>query len=373
MSAVQLTGRVERAGFTLDVDVEAHAGEVIAVIGPNGSGKTTLLDTLAGFAHLCTGRLVIDGTTWDDGARHVPPRRRRVGVMTARGDLFPHLDARRNVAFGLRARGATRRQAHERADVELAAVGLAGLERRRPHELSSGQAQRVALARALALEPSVLLLDEPLSAVDVDGAQQLRGLLAQRLRGSAAVTFVVTHDPIEALTLANRIIVLEAGSIVQQGTPAHLVAQPRSAFAARLVGLNVWRGRLDGTSLTTPGGGRIVAATPAPDDGPAPVLEDGERPSTAAARSGGAASDGFAAFAPNACSLWLERPVGSPRNTWRVEVERVEHVGTTARVSCRGEADLVVDVTLDAVAALGLRVGRQVHATVKATDVTLYR
>lgn len=352
MSALHLSGRVERGDFALDVDAEACADEVIAVIGPNGSGKTTLLDTISGYVHLSTGHLDVDGRMWDDGSRPLPPRLRRVGVMTARGDLFPHLDARENVAFGLRARGTPRRQARERADAELAAVGLAGLERRRPRELSSGQAQRVALARALALEPTVLLLDEPLSAVDVDGAQQLRGVLAERLRAYTAVTFIVTHDPIEALTLAERIIVLEAGSIVQQAPPAHLLARPRSAFAARLVGLNLWRGHVNGSTLVTAEGAHIASATPL---------------------AGQAYGDHLVAFAPSAVSLWRSRPEGSGRNTWHVRVTHVEHTGASARVHLTGEADLIADVTLDAVADLGLALGASVHATVKPTQVTLYR
>lgn len=357
-------GAMRRGSFHLQAEFACAPGEVLGVLGPNGSGKSTLIAGVCGLERLTSGALHVGSQLWDDGRGHtLPPGHRRVGLMTAAGDIFGHLDALENVAFVLRARGVSRAKARERAQAELDQVGLGGLGHRRPHELSSGQAQRVALARALVLQPRVLLLDEPLSAIDAEGRHELRALLAERLRALDAVTLLVTHDPIEALTLADRLLVLDDGEVAQQGAPADVVRRPRSPFAARLVGLNVWRGHLDGAILTTPAGTRLLAAHPAPG-----ASHESRRPGASAADH-----EGFGAFSPTAVSLWGERPEGSPRNTWRVVVEQIELTGTTARVHLGGEADLVADVTLDAVAALDLGRGSVVHATLKATDVTLYR
>lgn len=349
---ILLDGTARRGNFVLRATLKAAPGDVIGVLGPNGSGKTTLLDVVAGLTPLADGTLDVVGQRWDDGRTALTPRARRVAMMTARGDLFPHLSALDNVAFGLRARGASKAAARERAHAELDRVGLASLGERRPQALSSGQAQRVALARALSLDPSVLLLDEPLSAIDADGRTELRGLLARRLRESDAVTLLVTHDAVEALTLTDRLVFMEGGVLSDGGTPSEVVRRPRSAFAARLVGLNLWEGRLEGTTLVTADGARIAASADA-------SVPHGAGPHRAA-------------FAPSAVSLWPTRPEGSPRNTWSVEVAQVEHTSRSARVHLTGEADLVADVTLDAVADLALSPGARVFATVKATEVTLY-
>lgn len=357
---LHLAGTARRGSFVLDVDLRAEAGDVVAVLGPNGSGKSTMLDVIAGFIGLSHGHLDIGGHRLDDGHHAAPPGARRVGLMTAAGDLFPHLSAVDNVAFGLRARGVARSHARSRATEELAQVGLGGFETRRPHELSTGQAQRVALARALATDPTVLLLDEPLSAIDRQGRHELRTMLADRLGRLDAATVLVTHDPMEALTLADRVVVLDAGRIDQEGSPEQVVRRPRSPFVARLAGLNLWRGRVLDGALTTSEGHRIVTADPhqhrADDDADsAPRTQD------------------FAVFAPTAVSLWPTRPHGSPRNTWRVRVRGIEQTGASVRVDCCGEADLVADITLESVAGLGLHVGQELYATVKATDVALYR
>lgn len=348
-------GTMRRGSFELEAAFTCAPGEVLGVLGPNGSGKSTLVAGISGLEHLTSGELRVGASWWDDGRGHaVAPGRRQVGLMTASGDIFAHLDVLENVAFGLRARGVPRSEARRRAREELEQVGIADLAGRRPHELSSGQAQRVALARALVLDPRVLLLDEPLSAIDQGGRDELRALLGERLARTDAVTLLVTHDPLEALTLADRLLFLEAGRVTQLATPQDVVRYPRTAFAARVVGLNLWQGTSDGRGIMTAGGARIVAADAPPS---------GERV--------------FAAFAPTAVSLWREVPAGSPRNTWLLVVQQIEHTGASARVHLHGQdaggADLVADVTLDAVTELGLHRGSRVIASVKATDVMLYR
>lgn len=343
-------GSMRRGSFHLEADFTCAPGEVLGVLGPNGSGKSTVVAGIAGLEHLSAGELRVDGAVWDDGRGHaLAPGGRRVGLMTAAGDIFGHLSAVENVAFGLRARGMARTEARARAMSELEQVGIADLAARRPHELSSGQAQRVALARALALDPSVLLLDEPLSAIDQNGRDELRGVLAERLAHTDVLTLLVTHDPIEALTLADRLMFLEAGRVTQIATPQDVVRHPRSTFAARVVGLNLCQGVSDGHGVRVESGAVVV-----PADAPA----TGQR--------------AFVAFAPSAVSLWRERPEGSPRNTWNLTVEQIEHTGTSARVHLTGELDLVADVTLEAVTAMNLTRGAQVVATVKAVDVATY-
>ncbi len=210
--------------FRLDVALEAPPGGVTVLIGESGSGKTTLLRLVAGLLAPDEGRIALgDEVFADAGAgRFVPPEARPVGYVPQDHALFPHLSARENVAFGLRALGLPRREVQERAAAALARFGLGELADRRPHELSGGQQQRVALARALVLDPAVLLLDEPLAALDVVARRALRDELRRTLEGLACVTLLVTHQPSEALALGGRIAVMEAGRITHAG--------PRSGF-----------------------------------------------------------------------------------------------------------------------------------------------
>lgn len=356
--------RAHRGGFALDVALTVGAGEVCALLGPNGSGKTTLLQCLAGLLRLDEGRVQAapahggPALTWAGPGRHLSPQARRVGLVLAEPLLFPHLDLRDNVAFGPRSRGVARRPARERAETELARVGLADLAGRRPAQVSTGQAQRAALARALATDPDVLLLDEPLSALDPQTRSATRSDLAQRLAGFGGVSVVVTHDPLDALTLAQRLVFLDGGRITQEGTPAQVVAAPRSAYAAHVVGLNLLHGvarsgaqvvvELDGEAA----GERVVTAEEPDDVAEGAVL--------------------WCAVPPAAVSLFDEAPHGSARNTWPVVVTDVTLTGQRARVSLTGPVPLQAEVTVAAVAALGLRAGTRLWAQVKATEVTVY-
>jgi molybdate transport system ATP-binding protein len=339
---------VQRGALRLECDLTAADGEVVAVVGPNGAGKTTLLRALAGLTPIDAGRIELDDTVVDDpGAGvFVTPERRRVGVVFQDGQLFPHLSAAENVAFGLRATGMARRDATARAEGWLDRLGLAGRGGDRPAQLSGGEGQRVALARALASEPAVLLLDEPLSALDATTRVSVRRDLGVHLRAFAGVPILVTHDPVDALALAERIVVLEAGRVVQQGTADEIVARPRSAYVAELVGTNLYRGMASAGVVDT-GSDRITTATTV--SGPV-----------------------CATVHPRAVALHVRPPEGTPRNVWPVRVTHVERLADRVRVQLAGRLGIVAEVTPAAVDALGLREGAEVWAAVKATEVDVY-
>ncbi|MDQ0745428.1 molybdate transport system ATP-binding protein [Clavibacter sp. B3I6] len=238
---------VERAAFRLDVDLGVPVGSVAAVVGPNGAGKSTLLRALAGLVPLTAGRVALDGRVLEEvgagPAVRIPAEGRGAGVVFQDHLLFPHLTALANVAFGLRAQGVPRADADDRARALLDRLGIAQLADRRPARLSGGQSQRVALARALVLEPPLLLLDEPMAALDAGTRLDVRDLLAEELRRFGGAAVLVTHDPVDALALADRIHVLEGGRVVQEGAPAEVAARPATAYVARLVGMNRIEGR----------------------------------------------------------------------------------------------------------------------------------
>jgi molybdate transport system ATP-binding protein len=239
---------VERPAFRLDVDLGVPAGSVTAVVGPNGAGKSTLLRALAGLVPLTAGRVALDGRVLEragDGepTARIPAEGRGIGVVFQDHLLFPHLSALGNVAFGPRAHGVARADAEHRARALLDRLGIVHLADRRPARLSGGQSQRVALARALVLEPPLLLLDEPMAALDAGTRLDVRDLLADELRRFGGAAVLVTHDPVDALALADRIHVLEGGRRVQEGAPAEVAARPATAYVARLVGMNRVEGR----------------------------------------------------------------------------------------------------------------------------------
>jgi molybdate transport system ATP-binding protein len=312
---IDVPGRVT-AAFTAD------AGDVLAVIGPNGAGKTTLLRALAGIVDP-GGEVVVGGRSWTS-----PPvlvRDRGIGLVFQQQALFPHLTALDNVAFGLRSRG-TARAAAERASRDwLDRLGVGDLHARKPGQLSGGQAQRVAIARALATDPALLLLDEPFAGLDVGVATALRLELARHLAAYDGVTLLVTHHALDALTLANRVLVLDEGRVAQEGTPADVAARPRTDHVARLVGLN--------------------------------VLRDG---------------DSFSAFSPTAVTVSLEEPAGSARLRWRGPILSVVPHGEALRLLVDAGPHLLADVTPAAAAELGLTTGRTVWLTAKETAVEWY-
>lgn len=219
--SLQVWANVRRGDFTLDVDLTFEEGEVVAVVGHNGSGKSTLLLALCGLAELQHGTVALDGAVFDDGGRtFVPPSKRPVGVVFQGNLLFEHMTVQENILFGLRARGMKRRDALAAVAPMVDRLQLGDLMHRRPRELSGGQAQRVAIARAIATEPRVLLLDEPMSALDIEARRALRAEFRDVLAGFAGYRVLVTHDADDARALADRVVVLAAGRVVWQGPAA---------------------------------------------------------------------------------------------------------------------------------------------------------
>jgi molybdate transport system ATP-binding protein len=341
--------------FALDVSLTVTTGEVVIVLGPNGAGKTTLLRALAGLTPITTGRIILAGDVLDDPATgvFVPAQRRSVGVVFQDYLLFTHLSARDNIAFGLQARHrARRRQARAEADGWLRRFDLAGHGDRRPGQLSGGQAQRVALARALAPAPRLLLLDEPLAALDATTRSDIRAHLAATLAGTGAPVLLVTHDPLDAMTLADRIVILENGRIVQDAPPAEVARRPQTPYAARLVGLNLYRGRAAGSVVTLDTGGQLHI----PDD--SPPTHHG--------------SDVLIAIRPTSVALHTREPHGSPRNVLTGLVTSLEPFSDRVRVTVASTPAIHADITTAALADLRLSPGTPVWATIKATDLDIY-
>lgn len=334
--------------LSLDAAIVAESGETVALVGPNGAGKTTVVRALAGLEPLQGGHVTLDGVVLEDPetGTFVPPEQRSVGVVFQDSVLFPHLSARENVAFGLRSQGLTRRDARRRADAALARLGLAALAAAKPAALSGGQAQRVALARALAIEPQMLLLDEPLASLDAEARREVRRALRRDLGAFAGPRVLVTHDALDAALLADSVVVLEEGRVVQTGTLAEVTARPRSRYVAELVGVNLLRGRAAGDHVTVDGGVAVHVAQRC----------DGEV---------------LIVIHPHAVALHRRAPEGSPRNAWPGRVDGIEPMGDRVRVRVTGALPLVAEITPAAVTALSLAEGVEVWATVKATEITV--
>ena len=339
---------VRLGSLALEAKVHVAPGEIVAVLGPNGAGKTTLLRALAGLVELDRGKVTLDGTVFDDVARgtHLPPERRPIGVVFQDYLLFPHLSALENVAFGLRARGVRAADARRKAIGWLERFGLSEVHAK-PRALSGGQAQRVALARALATDPRLLLLDEPLAALDASARGELRRDLKRHLASFAGIRIIITHDPFEATLLADRLVILEQGRIVQTGSPAEVTQRPRSRYVADLVGVNLLRGTATAGHVAFPGGASLQSAD-------------------------SSEGDVFAVIHPRAVALHRVRPEGSPRNVWRGRASALDSQGDRVRVGVEGEMPIIAEVTPAAVRDLDLAEGGDVWVSVKATEITVY-
>jgi molybdate transport system ATP-binding protein len=341
------------AGRGFDVALTVGPRETVAVMGPNGAGKSTLLAVIAGLLRPDSGRAELNGRTLFDlspgRSRWTPPHHRGTALLAQEPLLFPHLNALENVAFGPRSAGTAKHRARADAIRWLAEVEAQELHDRRPAELSGGQAQRVAVARALAADPGLLLLDEPMAALDIHSAPLLRRLLKRVLADRPAI--IITHDVLDALMLADRVVILEGGRISEEGPTREVLERPRSTFAAGLAGLNLIPGTLTRDGLRTSDGQTIAGHT---ED--AGAAGEGERAAVAV-------------FPPSAVSVFLDDAHGSPRNYFEVTITDLEPHGDLIRVRA---GSLAADITPAASADLGLAPGLPVHFVVKAMAVAIY-
>ena len=404
-AAVHVAGTVSERGW--DVDVRLSPGLVTAVVGHNGAGKSTLAQVVAGTLRLDSGRAQIGERLVDDAATFVPARRRGVAMVSQAPRIFTHMSVLSNVAFPLRVRGVGRAEARAAALEQLRAVGIADLAHRRASDLSGGQAARVAIARALVFRPDVLILDEPTAALDVEATAQVSAVLRERLTGAGITTLLVSHDIAEVLALASHMIVMGEGRVVEEGSPARVLASPTSVFAARLAGLNI----VTGPAVARPGlvGVRVgEGALWAAADSPESEAEtagagrgDAARADARAAPGGGSGVGGADAargadarspeplpsspageparvaltFPPEAVALSREESHASPRSVLPGVVAGIDVDGSlvSVRVALAGGVSVTARVTASAWTDLGLGVGDSLWVSVKATQVRAIR
>lgn len=357
MTGLSVRAVVEERG--LDVEFDVAPGEVLAVLGPNGAGKSTTLHVIAGLVMPDTGQVRAGERVLTDTASgvRVPAHARRVGLLLQDPLLFPHLNVAANVEFGPRSRHRlARRSARVSARHWLVEVGAEHLAERMPRQLSGGQAQRVALARALAADPDVLLLDEPMAGLDVAVATAMRKVLRGVLNRDGRSAVLITHDVLDVVTLADRVLVVEDGKIVESGSTARVLASPRSRFGARFAGLNLVNGTVgDSGALVTAWGEQWHggAATELATGDPAVVV-----------------------FAPAAVAVYREEPHGSPRNTVAVTITELDGRGPGIRVRTDEQPDgapgLAADITAESASELRLAPGDRVYFTVKAQEVAIH-
>src|SRR5690625_4838984 len=367
VSGIEIQATVAARGVGLDVSIPA--GRCTAILGPNGSGKSTLLGLISGLIKPSSGSVRIHGRVVADAGKFIPTHRREIGMLAQDPLLFPHLNVLQNVEFGLRARRAARdtgtgardttaagrgvpataRDVTATARAHLAAIGCGDLAQNPGGAVSGGQAQRIALARALITDPEVLLLDEPLAALDAVSAPEMREVLREQLSGRT--TALVTHDLLDVLVLAQHVVVLNEGRVIASGPTTEVLAHPRDPFLANFLGVNVLSGTLAGSELEL-----------APD-----VRLQGVRASEVAD------GVGWASFPATAVTLHREMPHGSARNVLPATVRAIEPRGPVVRVGCDlAGQEVGVDVTPQSVAPLGVAVGERVLIAIKATAVALY-
>jgi len=339
--------RVTIGHLELNASLTVDTGEATVIVGPNGAGKSTLLRVFAGLQPIDDGTLLIDEATVDDpkNGHFVPADQRPVSMVFQDQRLFPHLSARENVAFALRAAGHRRRPAMSAAGDHLHAAGAEpGWFDHRPDKLSGGQRQRVAIARAVATGARILLLDEPFASIDKAATAPLRQIIS-----SLNTTVVmVTHDPVTARLVADRVVVLHAGQVVQQGRPAEIASRPATPWVAALLDQNLLEGTAHGTVVTLPNGVELTTATTAA--GPVAV-----------------------SFGPSGVTLSGEPPQGSARNVWRTTVTELITDGDRVRVQLGAPIPCWATVTPSSADRLVLAPGQPVTASLKATEVAVQR
>ncbi|MHB8511054.1 MAG: sulfate/molybdate ABC transporter ATP-binding protein [Actinomycetota bacterium] len=320
----------------IDATLDIEQGSPLVLVGPNGAGKTTILRAITGLERIESGTISSNGIVFDSHEEWVPPERRRIGYVPQQRFLFPHLSVLDNVAFATRNRSL--------ANQWITRAGLQSFSDRKPTSLSGGEAARVALARALASNPSILLLDEPLAALDATSKSEMRSFLKEVLRTFEGVTIVVTHDPLEALSTASEIAVLEAGSITQRGAVREIVERPRTSYIARFLGLNLLRGFSEGVKVRC-GSADVIIADEAP------------------------AKDVLLTFPATAVALTTSAPDGAVRNVYQCKVREIIDEGTRLRVALEGPLSLIAEVTRAGGESLNISPGSFVFASIKATEI----
>ncbi|MDQ2884849.1 MAG: ABC transporter ATP-binding protein [Chloroflexota bacterium] len=367
--------------FHLSLSFAAEVGRTTVLLGESGSGKTTVLRLLAGLLSPQSGHIALDQVVYFDGESRVavPPQERPFGYVFQEYVLFPHLNVFENVAFGLRAQYLPRRIIRQRVGEALERVHLVGLDQRRPAQLSGGQQQRVAIARALALQPKLLLLDEPLSALDVQTRREVRQELRSILADVNITTILVTHQYLEALVFGHQILVLDHGKLVQQGEQRDLLAYPRSSYVAELVGVNFFRGTIVRRESDTLYAIRLQNGAQAVEV----VAALRERGPTEKTPEIG--EEAYIIVDPRSITLYPTVPDSSARNVFRGEIVQLLRMGVApgsvdgqdgrVRVSIllnNDTAPLTAEVTEASVARMGLREGQTIHASFKATEASAY-
>jgi molybdate transport system ATP-binding protein len=350
-----VTMKATLAARHFDVDIALDPGERVALLGPNGAGKSTLLSILAGILRPDAGLATIDGQIMFDLSgmtrRWLPPWSRGVSLLAQDPLLFPHLTVLDNVAFGPKAAGKRTPDARTTARRWLTEVGAAEFAGRKPAQLSGGEAQRVAIARALAAEPRLLLLDEPLAALDVGAAPLLRQVLRRVLAARSVI--IVTHDLLDALLLSDRVLVIDRGWIVESGPTEDVIRHPRTPFTARIAGLNMIRGRSEPDGVRQPNGQLIYGIHRMPSPAAEPAI---------------------AVFSPTAVAIFTETPHSSARNTVVVTIAELEPRDEQVRIRAATSDGTIftADVTAQTISELDLYPGRDVFYAIKATAVTIY-
>ena len=334
---------LNRDSLTLDVELQLQHGEVIAVLGPNGAGKTSLLHALLGWLELESGWIMVNGEVIDspDTDSYVPPQHRPFGMVFQDGLLFPHMSVEKNILFG----------AGKDFNLKPLAESLQANEllAKFPSELSAGERQRAAIARSLAARPKVLFLDEPFSALDIQGKRRGRSLLKEALAIGVSGCLMVTHDLVDAFTLADRVMIIEGGKLTQFDVPDRIRSRPGSEWIADLVGWNYYEGIGEGSVVTLPHGTTIFTAED-DLDGPTSI-----------------------SINPASVSIFKSQPSGSPRNSWLCSIQNIEILGGRARVSLVGEIDICADITTVAANELRQSISSEVWVSVKATEVDTQR
>jgi molybdate transport system ATP-binding protein len=368
--------------FHLDIRFSAEKGKTTVLLGESGAGKSTVLRILAGLLYPQRGHFSLEEVTYFDSEQHIaiPPRERPFGYVFQDYTLFPHLSVFENVAFGLRAQHLPRQVVRERVGQALEQVHLIGFDQRRPAQLSGGQQQRVAIARALALHPRLLLLDEPLAALDVQTRREVRQELRHILSTAGITTMLVTHQYLEALLFGYHILVLEQGRVIQQGSQRDLLQYPRSSYVAELVGMNFFRGRVvrcETSALCT----IKLQRNGEPGIEISAALEE----QTQTTKMPGVSDEAYVLVDPRSITLYQTLPDSSARNVFHGKIVQLLYLGAgtgngsehDGRVRVGIHIDdstppLTAEITEASAARMELNEGKSIYAAFKATEARAY-